>query len=449
MADPTGEADKGALRLDFDRRLLLQFRGSAITSDAGLLAYRELDDTLRLTDMGADTLADARTGKNGRHRLAGLLRQSVFGRLAGYEDVNDAERLCRDPAMRWVVGDRAIAGSAASASQMGRFETKWLCRPENLAALADLPGRWIEKVHSRRPPKTIVLDMDSSESPTYGEQEGGAYNGHFGCTCYHPLFVFNQLGDVERCALRPGNVHSADGWRAVLEPVVARYRGTVKRLYFRGDAAFANPEMYEFLEAKGIGYTIRLPANRVLQDRIGYLLRRPVGRPPHEVRRSFASFSYRAQSWKKPRRVVTKVEWHPGELYPRVGFIVTNLARSAERIVAFYNQRGTCEQFIKEGKGAIKWTRLSCRTFAANAVRLQLHVLAYNLGNFMRTLALPKPAEPWSLTSLREKLIKIGAKVVSHGRYVTFQMAEVAVPRQMFAEILSLIARLRAPPAPA
>jgi hypothetical protein len=125
------------------------------------------------------------------------------------------------------------------------------------------------------------------------------------------------------------------------------------------------------------------------------------------------------------------------------------LARPAERVVAFYNQRGTAEQWIKEGKGAIKWTRLSCRSFAANAVRPQLHVLAYNLGNFMRTLALPKTAQPWSLTSLREKLIKIGAKVVSHGRYVTFQLAEISVARQMFAEILSLIGRLRAPPAPA
>jgi hypothetical protein len=437
MADPTGEAGSEALRLDFDRRLMLQFCGSAITSDAGLLPYRELDDALGLTDTGGDTLADTRTGKNIRHVLRGLLRQSVFGRLAGYEDVNDADRLCRDPAMRWVVGDRAITGVAASASQMGRFETKWLSRPENLAALAALPGQWIDKVHQRRPPRIVVLDMDSSASPTYGEQEGSAYNGHFGYTCYHPLFVFNQLGDVERCALRSGNVHSADDWRTVLEPVVIRYRDIVKRLYFRGDAAFANPEIYEFLEAEGIGYTIRLPANTVLQNRVGHLLKRPVGRPPHEVRRYYATFSYQAQSWKKPRRVVAKVEWHPGELYPRVGFIVTNLARSAERLVAFYNQRGTAEQ----------WIRLSCRTFAANAVRLQLHALAYNLGNFMRTLALP--TEPWSLTSLRQKLIKIGAKVVSHGRYVTFQLAEVAVSRQMFAEILSLIARLRAPPAPA
>jgi hypothetical protein len=161
-----GEANKGALRLDFDRRLLLQFRGSTITSDAGLLAYRELDDALHLTDTAADTLADVRTGKNGRHRLAGLLRQALFGRLAGYEDVNDADRLRRDPAMRWVVGDRAISGSAASASQMGRFETKWLSRPENLSALADLLGQWIDKVRRRRSSKTIVLDMDSSESPT-------------------------------------------------------------------------------------------------------------------------------------------------------------------------------------------------------------------------------------------------------------------------------------------
>jgi hypothetical protein len=138
MAHPAGEANDGVHRLDFDRRLMLQFRGSVVTSDAGLLAYREMDDALGLTVMASDVLADARTGKNGRHRLAGLLRQSVFGRLAGYEDVNDAERLSRDPAMRRVVGDGAITGSAASASQMGRFETKWLSRGR---LPRDPPGR--------------------------------------------------------------------------------------------------------------------------------------------------------------------------------------------------------------------------------------------------------------------------------------------------------------------
>lgn len=449
MGHPAGEADDGSLRVGFDRRLKLEFRGSRITSDAGLLAYRELDDALGLTDLAAGVLSDGRRGKNTRHLLAGLLRQSVFGRLAGYEDVNDADRLAHDPAMRAVVDRRGLDRAAASASQMGRFETGWLTTEANLAALSDLSGAWVDRVHERRPQKVIVLDMDSSVSETHGAQEGTAYNGHFGCTCYHPLFVFNQFGDLERCALRPGNVHSAHGWRDVLEPVVARYRHKLKRRYFRADAAFATPEIYEFLEAEGFKYTIRLPANPVLQQSIGWLLRRPVGRPPHEVRRTYASFRYRAKSWSKSRRVVAKVEWHPGELYPRVGFVVTNMSRPPERVVAFYNQRGTAERWIKEGKNAVTWTRLSCHSLSGNAVRLQLHALAYNLANFLRTLALPDEVAQWSLTTLRAKLVKIGAKVVRHGRYVAFQLAEVAVPRQLFGMVLSLIARLRAPPTPA
>jgi hypothetical protein len=449
MRNPKGDSDRRPLRPVFDRRLRLEFHGSRVTSDAGLLAYRELDEALGLTALAGDLIADMRTGKNGWHRLIGLLRQSVYGRLAGYEDVNDADRLGRDPAMRWIVGGKAVERGGASTSQMGRFETELLAIDDNLAALTDLSGAWIDRVHERKPPKVIVLDMDSSVSPTYGDQEGTAYNGHFGCSCYHPLFVFNQFGDLERCALRPGNVHSAHEWRDVLEPVVARYRDRLLRSYFRADAAFAVPEVYEFLEAECFKYAIRLPGNKVLQESITHLLKRPRGRPPKDVRRYHASFSYQAASWKKPRRVVAKVEWHPGELYPRVGFIVTNLSHPAERVVAFYNQRGTAEQHIKEGKHAIKWTRLSCRRFRHNAVRLQLHALAYNLGNFLRTLALPEAVDHWSLTTLREKLVKIGAKVVRHGRYLTFQMAEVAIPRDLFADILRRIERLRPKPAPA
>jgi len=379
-----GEVEASNLRVAFDRRLKLEFHGSRVTSDAGLLAFRELDDALGLTEMAGQALADLRTGKNNRHTLMAQFRQSVFGRLAGYEDVNDADRLGHDPAMRLIVGGRAVTKEAASTSQMGRFETEVLTGKANLAVLADLPGRWIDAVHARRPTDVVVLDMDSSVSPTYGGQEGTAYNGHFGCTCYHPLFVFNQFGDLERAALRSGNVHSADDWRSVLEPVVARYRDRTKRWFFRGDAAFALPELYDYLEAEGYKYTIRLKANAVPQGHIAHLLKRPAGHPPMHIQRFHVSFSYQAGSWSRKRRVVAKVEWHQGELYPRVGFIVTNLSRPANRIVAFYNQRGTAEQWIKEGKNAVKWTRLSCGAMKANAVRLQLHALAYNLSNLSR-----------------------------------------------------------------
>ena len=143
---------------------------------------------------------------------------------------------------------------------------------------------------------------------------------------------------------------------------------------------------------------------------------------------------------------MAKVEWHPGELYPRVGFLVTNLCRPPESIVAFYNQRGTAEQWIREGKNAAKWTRRSCRSMRANAVRLQLHALAYNLANFFRTLVLPDEVEQWSLTTLREKMVKIGAKVIAHARHTVFQMAEVAIPRNLFGRILAMINDLRPRP---
>jgi hypothetical protein len=312
----------------------------------------------------------------------------------------------------------------------------------------DLSGRWIDRAHQHRKLTRLVLDMDSSVSETYGHQQGSAYNGHFGCTCYHPLFVFNQFGDLERVMLRRGNQHSAKFWRRVLLPVMARYRELDIPKYFRGDAAFAIPKLMTVLEAEGYWYAIRLKANAVLERQIAHLLKRPVGRPSKKPKVFYHSFRYQAKTWDRDRRVVAKVEWHADELFPRVGFVVTNLRRSPKRVIKFYNGRGTAEQWIKEGKNAVKWTRLSCRRFKDNQARLQLFALAYNLANFLRQLALPRSAQTWSLTTLREKLIKIGAKVVHHARAVMFQLAEVAVPRALFAAILGRIGRLRAAPSP-
>ena len=171
-------------------------------------------------------------------------------------------------------------------------------------------------------------------------------------------------------------------------------------------------------------------------------LKRPEQLEPGQPAVTYPDFAYQAGTWDRPRRVVSKIEWHAGELFPRVGFIVTNRTDPAKGIVRFYNGRGTCEQWIKEGKYAVEWMRLSCHQFKDNAVRLALFVLAYNLGNFLRRLVLPPEMARWSLTTLREKLVKIGARLIRHARRLVLQLAEVTVTRDLFAQILSRIRRL-------
>ena len=442
MDNLSGEAENGGLRLGFDHHLRLEFRGAKVTTDAGLLAARELDGVLGLTEMAGVMIEDGRTGKNIRHELTGLLRQSVYARLAGYEDVNDHERLFRDPAMLAIIGKKALEKNAAGSQTVSRFETETLATEENLSALASINHAWVGKAMRSTKAKKVILDMDSSESPVHGCQEGSAWNGHFNCTCHHPLFCFNRYGDCEGAHLRPGNVHSADGWRKLLEPIVDRYRAAGKKLYFRGDAAFASPDLYEYLEDNKVLYAIRLKANSRLYEEIDHLTVRPPGRPSAKPKVHYHGFLYRAGSWDRSRRVIAKMEWHQGELFPRVGFIITNLKRKPKNVVRFYNQRGRCENHIKEGKYALSWTRLSCMRFAANQVRPALFALAYNLGNFLRRFALPAKISHWSLSSVQLKLIKIGAKVVSHSKRTVFRMAEVAMPGEPFAEVLS---RIRSP----
>ena len=260
-----GESTDSRTTLRFDRRVRLEFHGSTITSDAGLLACRELDDALGLTETATACLQESRGGRNVQHELVALLRQSVYSRLAGYEDTNDAERLAQDPAMRVIVGRRGLERQAASTNTMSRFETEVLTRKHNPEGLARMNAQWVDRAMAHTSHRRVILDMDSSKSPVHGEQEGAAYNGHFGCTCYHPIFVFNQFGDCEGAMLRPGNVHSAHNWREVLDPIVARYGRTGVRRYFRADAAFAKPEVYEYLEERRVLYAIRLPRNEVLQ----------------------------------------------------------------------------------------------------------------------------------------------------------------------------------------
>ena len=199
------------------------------------------------------------------------------------------------------------------------------------------------------------------------------------------------------------------------------------------------------MEERCVKYAIRIPANDSLERDIAELLPRPVGRPSVKPLVEYKGFLYQAASWGKARRVVAKVEHHQGELFPRVGFIVTNLTLPSRAVVRFYNKRGTAEQWIKEGKQAVKMTRLSCHRFRSNVVRLWLSVIAYNLGNLWRRLALPKKIGSWSLTSLQQRLVKTGGRLVKHARYYWLLLADGHLSRRLFASMLRMIAALPLP----
>jgi len=258
-----------------------------------------------------------------------------------------------------------------------------------------------------------------------------------------PAAAIQSRRRLPAAKLRPGNVHSADDWEEVLLPEIQRQHG--KEVVVRADAAFAKPEIYEALEGRGVNYAIRIPANENLERDIAELLPRPAGRPGIRPLVGYKSFLYHAASWKKARRVVAKVEHHQGELFPRVGFIVTNLETDSRAVVRFYNKRGTAEQWIKEGKQAVKMTRLSCHRFRSNEVRLWLSLIAYNLGNLWRRLVLPKKIENWSLTSLQQRLVKTGGRLIKHARYYWLLLAEGHLTRRVFAAILRRIWALPLP----
>jgi len=284
-----GEKESEPFQFTFNGFLKVAFQGSRVTSDAGLILVRELDERLGLEAILTEHLSDSRHGLNTQFPLPDLLRQSIYSRLAGYEDLNDA------------------------------------------------------------------------------------------------------------------------------------------------------------LETRGVQYAIRIPANKNLELAIEDMLFRSPGRPSLKPLVRYKSFQYQADSWTTARRVVAKVEHHVGELFPRVGFIVTNLRLPNRAVVRFYNKRGTAEPWIKEGKQAAHWTRLSCHRFRANEVRLQLSVLAYNLGNLWRRLVLPARIDTWSLTSLQQRLVKTGGRLVKHARYYWLLLAESHLTRRLFGAMLRRIWALPVP----
>jgi hypothetical protein len=410
-----GESQKAAIRPDFNRSIMIDFQGATISSDTGFILLREVDERFKIIDPMKDCLEDLRSPAHTKHALVQMVRQRVYQMAAGYEDCNDADFLRIDPALRLAIGKDHRSG--ASQSMLSRLENEVLGNPMGLEALDGALTRATDAILKRKNKKRLIIDLDSTEDPAYGKQEGVAYNGHFAKTCFHPLFAFTSEGDCLAAKLRPGNVHSADGTLAFIKPLVERYRDWFKLFWLRADAAFANRETYGYCEEHRISYFIRLPGNAILMRLLEPYLNRPVGRPPKSgIQVKVVDLQYQAKSWHKPRRVVAKIEWHQGELFPRIGFVVTNSRLPAGKVIKVYNGRAEIENRIKEGKNTLRWDKTSCQCFEANQARLKMGVLAYNLLHMIRRFYVWGEEVKRSMDWLIKRLIKVGARISYHAR---------------------------------
>jgi hypothetical protein len=411
-----GEGQEEAIRPDFNKSIFIDFAGAKITSDAGFLLMREVDQRFGIIESGCSHLEDDRSAYHKKHTFEQMIRQRVYQIAAGYEDCNDADHLRIDPALRLALDKGHQLG--ASQSVMSRLENDILGSAPGQEALDAMIARSADTLLKWKNKRRLILDVDSTEDPAHGNQENMAYNGHFGKNCFHPLFCFTSDGDGLAVKLRPGNVHSANGTLDLIKPIVIRYRKKFKLFWLRGDSAFADPGIYKYCEANRITYFIRLRENAVLTKLINSHLTRPAGRfPPSGIQIKYVDVEYQAVSWDKPRRVVAKIEWHFGELFPRYYFMVTNSRLPAGKVVNVYNGRGNIENRIKEGKNTLRWDKTSCHRFAANEARLKMGFLAYNLLHLIRRFYLWGEDKRRSIEWIIMRLVKAGARIAYHGRY--------------------------------
>jgi hypothetical protein len=410
-----GERENSTVIPGFNRSIRIDFRGAKINSDTGILMLREIDQRFNVTAPLGNSLGDPRRASHLRHTYVDLIRQRVYQMAAGYEDSNDANHLRIDPAPRLALGKDDEY--AANQSLLSRLENEILGNEQGMAALDETLQRSIATLLRKKSKGQLILDMDSTEDPAHGKQGGVAYNGHFGKNCYHPLFCFSSEGDCLGVKLRNGNVHSAEGALVMLDPIVKRHRGRFKRFWLRADAAFGKPEIYEYCEEKRITYFVRLKSNNSLTVLIEPHLKRPAGRPPKSgIQTKLIDFYYQAGSWDRPRRVICRIEWHEGELFPRMRFIVTNSRLAAGKVLKVYNGRAEIENRIKEGKNTLRWDKTSCQRFEANEARLEMGVIAHNLLHLLRKSHARGEGGRRSIEWLIRRLIKVGATVSYHAR---------------------------------
>lgn len=437
------------LTFDFHRRqaVVADFHGGLISSDAGLLPIRQLDQRLGWTAAVADVLADGRQASKVRHELPVILRQRLFGLIAGYEDANDHSRLRHDPVLQTVAAEGA--GALASQPTLSRFENAATAR--QVAQINRLLVRmFIQRMRSQgRRPDRLVLDIDATDDPCHGAQQLALFNGFYDQYMYLPNLVFERTtGMLLGVRLQAGNADAARRGIQLLKPVIKalREQWPEVEILIRADAGYAAPRLYRFCEANNLEYLIGFGASKPLKQRTNWALEWLTERFERDGRPLSwrGGFAYQAGNWKQPRRILYKVEVNDQGTNRR--FVVTNCNGTPRELWPSYNDRGTAETFIDEFKNGLSMDRLSCRRFIANAMRLALTAVAHNLMRVYRDMLAGTQLATASVETIRTRLIKIGARVRRTVRRVWVHLAEGFALREVLARAHRRILRLHPPP---
>lgn len=429
--------------LNFNKMIKVNFNGGNLTSDSGLLLYKEFDEKIGLSQSIQETLQVNDPVQHREHFNHDVVIQKVYQHITGYHTDDHADELKHEPMFTTILDKKELASQPTLSRLNQKFDK------ETMKQIQQVNQRLNRRVQKLKPSDHFVFDLDSANFTTCGNQYGTDYNAHYQTTGYHPLVLFDGLtGDCIKAVLRAGNVYTSRNVVSFIGPVIKDYEkmNPCATIAVRGDSGFAVPELYELCEEHELKYAIRLKSNKRLtslaqdiETQINERINLNNGAPYV----FYKEISYRAATWNKSRRVIVKLERPEGELLFRYSFIVTNLSYRPKNIVKFYQNRGTMENFIKEGKNGFAFDQLSSPDFYTNATKLQIALLAYNFANWFRRLCLPKSMNKSTVATVRVQLIKIAGKVVNTARYTTFKLCSSCLYKKEFWATLTRIQKLR------
>ena len=427
--------------LDFNRKIKLSDDGGSLSSDTGEFLFREFDEKINFSKVLEKHLKLNDSRAYYLHSNENLLRQKIYQLIAGYAEDDAADQLTHDPVFTQIIGTPALA----SQPSLSRFYTRFDEASLDQMNLAN--QELLDKIHIFRKSLALFIDLDSTHSDTYGEQESSSYNSHYGTMGFHPLVAFDgATGDFLKAKLRPGNVYTSTGVVEFIQPLIEHYNQTFPEtsLFLRGDSGFAVPALYDLCEKESVYFIIRLKSNPQLQSLAKEYHPSTVPSDVSKTEYFFEETIYQAKSWSKPRRVIIQSVRPAGELFFTHSFFVTNFKVGfPKEIVRAYQKRGTMENYIKEAKNGFFFDQMNSHSYVVNKVKMMLALLAYNLTNWLRTLCFPEGQKTMQIDTIRTRIIKVASKLVKSGRSLCFKLSSSFVYQKFFWNVLDQIQRLQ------